>query len=132
MDKVTINWDGMGSLVNLVRRTGDESLKAFGIALTDEANAAFVQSQREVPVKTGVLRSSGQVIPPSIVGKNVYVDVVYGGAAKAYARKQHDTPWFNHPRGGKAFYLKDPVEARMHGYERRVAQKVEAMIRGLL
>jgi hypothetical protein len=107
-------------------------LRGLGIGLTNEANTAFRQSQKEVPIKTGVLRSSGQVLPPSVVGNEVFVEVVYGGAAEKYAMIQHENESFNHPRGGKAKYLYDPAEAQRKGLERRLIVVIEAAIRGLV
>ena len=83
-------------------------------------------------MKTGVLRSSGNVLPPSVVKDEVFVEVVYGGAAKKYAMIQHENIAFKHPRGGKAFYLRDPIDARRTGLERRLAVVIEAQIRGLM
>ena len=132
MATTKMEWSGMDKLVNLIARSPKEALKGFSIALANEALIAFRQSQREVPVKLGTLKGSGAIIPPSVVGDEVIVEVVYGGAAKKYAKIQHDNTSFRHPRGGKAFYLKDPVEARRNGFDKRVGMVVEAKIRGLL
>ena len=132
MANVSVKWDGMDKYLRLLYTAGPHGLKALAVGLTDEANAAFYQSQKEVPVKFGVLKGSGNVIPPSIIGDEVLVEVVYGGNAKKYAKIQHDSPDFKHPRGGKAFYLRDPVEARRAGFERRLGVKIEAMLRGLM
>ena len=131
-NKRIVQWDGIDTLTNMLSTLGQDSIKVFGMALTDEANAAFYQSQKEVPVKTGVLRSSGNVVPPSIVGNDVIVEVVYGGNAKDYAYIQHENESFNHPRGGKAKYLYDPAKEREQGFERRMTIKVEAIVRGLI
>lgn len=132
MAQTKVEWTGLDVYLKLLAKGGEVALKALTVGLVNEANAAFRQSQREVPVKTGVLRSSGNVLPPSVVNNEVFVEVVYGGAAKKYAKIQHDTPTFRHPRGGKAFYLRDPVEARRPGLERRLAVVIEAQIRGLM
>lgn len=128
----TIQWQGMDKFLNLLSTLGKDSVQYFGFALMQEAQAAFLQSQKEVPVKTGVLRASGNIIPPSVVGNQVFVEVVYGGNAKKYAMEQHENESYNHPRGGKAKYLYDPAKARESGFERRLAVLIEAKVRGLV
>lgn len=127
-----VEWEGMDKFANLLSTLGADSIKTFGVALTSEANAAFKESQKQVPVKTGVLRSSGNVIPPSIVGNDVIVEIVYGGSAKKYAYEQHENESYNHPRGGKAKYLYDPAKEREAGFKKRIEVIVEAMVRGLI
>lgn len=40
---------------------------------------------------------------------------------QAYAQNQHQSFWFNHPDGGKPFYLRDPLFANAARYMQMVA-----------
>lgn len=67
----------------------------------------FPQTQREVPVRSGALRDTGTV---ERTGDDVQIG--YGDpndATGIYASIQHDREDFNHPNGGKAGFVSDPV-----------------------
>ena len=95
--------------------------------MSDAANEAFNVSQREVPVKTGTLRASGAVGQPTVTGMDAEVAIGYGGAAKAYALKQHEDLNLNHPNG-KAKYLEDPVRAQTDGMAERIAKRLKEVL----
>lgn len=42
---------------------------------------------------------------------------------QVYAHYQHENPQFEHPRGGKAFYLRDPLFANADRYMVKLAEK---------
>lgn len=67
------------------------------------------ESQKECPVDTHDLQRSAQV---EMVDKNT-VEVSYN---KAYALEQHERLDFNHPKGGKAKYLEDPLTRNKQKY----------------
>jgi hypothetical protein len=86
---------------------------------------AFRQSQREVPVKTGVLKNSGKLNEPVILGPTkAEVSITYGGAATKYAQKQHDDVTLNHPGGGKAHFIIDPVRDAVPAIKARMKQQL--------
>lgn len=58
----------------------------------------------------GLLRDT----PHSVIGR-VVVDQIY-------AHVQHEHQEFHHPRGGQAFYLKEPLFTRHKIYMKRLAQ----------
>lgn len=97
-------------------------------AIHEGMQGAFRQSQREVPVSprtpgrtSGTLKNSGQLKDPERVSKTrVEVAITYGGAATAYAEIQHENRTFNHPLGGKAGYVIDPVRDAKPDMERRL------------
>lgn len=120
-------WDG-AKLNRVIRDAGRKALRTMGEKILTE-------SKREVPVLTGALRRSGTVtegaLPdldeiyegaksveegggeqdfskayPKPMGKD---DLVYISFNTPYALLQHEELGFNHPRGGKALYLKDPL-----------------------
>lgn len=81
--------------------------KAAMEALTDEANNILVEAVDEAPIDTGALRRSGKVVPDD---KETKVYVSFGDDVVNYAIIQHETPYYNHPRGGKWKYLEDPFK----------------------
>ena len=80
--------------------------------LMEEAQLVFRDSQRLVPVDTGALRASGQIIPPRKKGTKWEVVIGYGGAAKSYALEQHENLRYRHKEGKSAKYLETPTRQR--------------------
>lgn len=77
--------------------------------------------QLEAPVETGHLRGSGH----AEVDRRG--DRVLGRArfSTPYAAKQHEETTYQHPTGGKAKYLEDPLKARLSRYNGAIARSVE-------
>jgi Minor capsid protein len=71
-------------------------------AAMDTAEKILELCQEYVPVDEGELKRSGVV---EEVSKAILV-----GYNKVYAAIQHFHPEFNHPNGGRAGYLTDPVK----------------------
>ncbi|CAB4144759.1 hypothetical protein UFOVP1296_31 [uncultured Caudovirales phage] len=79
---------------------------------------------------------------PVVMGKDIMVEISYGGPAKdhspkgagetsvGYARIQHDNLTFKHAAGRKANYLKDPVEESAKGLQEKLTRRVSAIIEG--
>lgn len=116
---------GVNHLREVLGRLGEEADEELGKELYDEALEAFAESQRQVPRDTGVLANSGQVGEPEHHGHETTVDISYGGAASAYALIVHENLDANHPHGGKAKYLEDPVNDRVDGMAERIATRLE-------
>jgi hypothetical protein len=119
---------------NALAASGPEGVKVAARALRNEAQEAFAVSQDEVPVDTGVLKNSGRVRPDSGVftrGNDVYVEITYGGAAVDYGVYVHENLEAFHPHG-KAKYLEDPMVRQVNGASGRIADKVEAAMKGML
>lgn len=104
--------------------------QALGRALYEEANRIFNESQLLVPVDTGTLRSSGQVTLPEQGPRGVSVTIGYGGAAAPYAIYVHERLDLNHPNGGQAKYLEEPVMAAADGIADRLADTLDALAKG--
>lgn len=92
--------------------TVNEVEAAMPQVLNEEAQLIFRDSQRLVPVKTGVLRASGQIVPPRKKGNNYEVVIGYGGAASSYALEQHENLLYRHKEGKSAKYLEIPAQQR--------------------
>jgi len=84
------------------------------IAIRREAEKVLSDSLREVPVRDGPLKDSGRVVGPEVAFAAVAAAVTYGGAAKAYARRQHEETTWRHTVG-KAKYLEDPAMRHASG-----------------
>lgn len=92
-----------------------------------QAEAVMTESKRDyVPVDLGILRASGHVLPPVEEDRRTKVQLVFGGAAKAYAIVQHERLDFKHTTGGPK-YLERPL---MAAYGRIRAALIAAAQRG--
>lgn len=106
----TLNLNGWGRLENAFRRAPTETVNAVSFALTKAATKVFNESQEQVPVRQGTLRSTGFVSPvASLGGGFLATNISYGGPAAPYAVEQHDNLLYNHAPGRKALYLSDPM-----------------------
>ena len=66
----------------------------------------LAESKKECPWKTGTLRRAGK---PELIKNNINNYYYQIGYNMDYALKVHEDLSANHPRGGKAKYLEDPV-----------------------
>ena len=102
--------------------------RAMARSLYKEAETIMAQSKQLVPVKTGVLRSSGHVQPPKPARNHNYIiDMGYGGPAVPYAVVQHEALHFKHTHG-EAKYLEKPTLQRSKGMSARVGKDVRAAL----
>ena len=99
-------------------------------ALVEGMQVAFRDSQRQVPVRTGVLKNSGQLKEPVELLHAVSVAITYGGAASAYAQYQHDNRTLHHPNGGKAGFVIDPIHAAVPDIMARMQAGLEKLGKG--
>jgi hypothetical protein len=110
-DDLGIDLSAFDRLGRQLVEMGDEAMPALAATLFERAEYTMTRSKETfVPVDKGILRGSGYVEPPVIDGLDVSVTLGYGGPAGAYALKQHEDETLNHPRGGQAKYLSDPVQ----------------------
>ena len=111
-------------LMALLSIGGPKVLKTTAQALYKEGAAIFEESQDEVPIDTNALRTSGQLGFPTIEGKNVVVEISYGGAAVDYAMIVHEDLEARHREGKKAKYLEDPARRALVGMDGRILAKI--------
>jgi hypothetical protein len=90
----------------------------------------FNESQAQVPVRTGVLKASGHVDPPSILGNDIEVNIGYGGAAAQYALFVHENLQAHHTPPTKAKYLEDPMADALSRLSARLQDRMEGAIVG--
>jgi len=111
-------------LTSLLTFGGVRAAKALGQALYREGALAFAASQREVPVDTGILKNSGILTRPFLDGKDLVVEISYGGSASDYALIVHEDLEATHNEGTKAKYLEDPVKRQVVGMADRLLLQV--------
>lgn len=128
----TMRLDGWDRLTTVLRVSPELGLQALGRSLYATANKIFNESQMQVPVRRGILRSTGFVSPPAFQGNGqLAVRISYGGASAPYAYDQHYNLAYRHAPGRKALYLSDPVYAATPNLERWIQADVGRTLSGL-
>lgn len=125
--KQNVTLVGQKELVAMLVDMEAKAAPALARALYEEGQLAFRQSQMEVPFRFGILKGSGRIYPPAIVGDEVEVILGYGGAAAQYAMVMHEGN-HNFQGGKKRRYLQDPVEQRVPGMDQRILKRLEAIV----
>ena len=132
MDEVRIEIVGLDKLHKVLTKEAiDVAMKGMTAGVYAEANDIFNESQAQVPVATGTLRSSGEVSPPAVSAHQVSVEIGYGGAAADYALPVHEKIEAYHAPPTKAKYLEDPMIAAARGMGSRIAKYVLAELNRL-
>lgn len=123
--------EGLDRLINLLTKGGTKASHALKQAMYKEAAEAFAESQFEVPVDKGFLRSSGQAygIQVDESAKEIVYTIGYGGVAAPYALIVHEDLEARHNAPTKAKYLEDPVKRRAQGMGNRLGDAVENALR---
>jgi len=132
MTTVNVKMTNMDKYLHLLAVAPRETTQAIEKAVHAEALTAFANSQKQVPFDKGILASSGTVTPPANVGGTISVEIMYGGAARNYARVQHENDSFRHDAGRKAHYLRDPVKEQAKEFETNLKARIDATMRGLI
>lgn len=123
-----IKWLNIDTLKNLLNRGGKAGPDVTAMALMQEAQLMFAESQRRVPVDLGTLRRSGVIMPPQITGNRIMIEMGYGGAASAYALIQHERQDFRHKDGKTWKYLEAPVRERIPNLEKRIQLRIDRLL----
>ena len=80
----------------------------------NNAQIIYENSQPLVPVLTGRLRDSGEVMTKDPEGnEEMYASISYGGDLVNYAVRVHEDLQMNHPHGGQAKFLEIPFEEQV-------------------
>jgi len=125
----TITLIGADELIRLFARSDSpRTMPAVAQAVMEEAQIAFRNSQRIVPVDKSPLKQSGMILPPKISGTRVTVELGYGGAASAYAMRQHEDMTYLHKSGKSAKYLENPVRDRIPNLEQRLYRRLQRIL----
>lgn len=129
MKIIKIELMGATELARTLATAGPQGIPALKQALNEEGQIAFRNSQRLVPVDTGTLRRSGVLVPAREKGSSM-IEVVmgYGGAASAYALKQHENLSYRHKEGQQAKYLEEPVKARQEKLSQNIQRRMKRIL----
>jgi len=108
------------------RKQIEHEKRAIASGLYIEASKTMTRSKRDfVPVDLGTLRGSGYVTLPRVIAGLISLEMGYGGPASDYAIKQHEDLSLNHPSGGQAKYLEQPVKEDAPGWAESIQEHVE-------
>ena len=120
---------GTKAMQRKMKRITDTFSDAVKAELTIEAELIMTDAkQNYVPVDLGPLRSSGHVLEPERRGKDVSVDLVFGGPSAPYALRQHEDLSLQHPGGRSAKYLETPFNQAIPGMADRIAKETGAAL----
>lgn len=81
-------------------------------AMQRVADDLMGRAQREAPIDEGTLRGSAHA-ELRRMGDRFEVEVSFN---TPYAARQHEEVTWEHPKGGKAKYLSDPLKEMVHDY----------------
>jgi hypothetical protein len=110
-----------------IKSAGKEG-SAEGLYEAGEKIMGESQKSENVPVKTGLLRSTGHVIPPQMTATGrIAVILGYGSPVCKYAVVQHEGK-FNHPGGGRRHFLLIPTLENLPSIRKKVGGNVKAHI----
>ena len=119
--------EGLPALRAALAAAGRRGTDALASAMADEADIIMEESKRRAPVDLGPLRASGVVLPPEKRGNSVSIEMGYGGAASAYALRQHEEISWRHTVG-EAKYLERPVLEHAPKLAGNLAKRIRAAV----
>jgi len=96
-----------------------------GMSLWQEVSLIMNESQDECPVEFGILKASGYVEDPQIIGGNASVKLGYSAE---YAIYVHENLSAYHAPPTKAKFLEDPVRRSMPGFANRVGERLKGFL----
>lgn len=120
-------WTGMDTLQGFFRMVSPRATAAMGDGILAVLDEVFAQSQQQVPVDTGALRSSGHINDLETGSGLIQGSIGYGAP---YAFYVHEDLHMHHPRGGKAKYLSDPMQSALSSLARWMEGRLEAALVG--
>lgn len=118
---------GLAELRSNLQAVQRHTKEAMTLAAVKHANRVMNASKALVPADTGALLISGEVLEPVVTDTSVTVDLVYGNSdpTSNYAIVQHERLDFQHPHGGQAKYLEQPLLAMADDLTRSLAETVK-------
>ncbi len=133
------SWDvqieGLDDLRSTLAASIEQMRRGTEAGLYQSALVQMAQSQKIVPiggppqsphdVAPGTLRDSGIVLLPEWEGDTCVVVLGYGGAASAYAWRQHEDLTYSHKPGQQAKYLETPMSLDAPNVTRRIRDAIQ-------
>lgn len=100
--------------------------------LLEEAARIEAEAKFETPIGDGKRHKAGQLrdsVKVEVTGKfNPRLTAsasAFSETGYDYANIQHDTEWYNHPRGGKYHFIEDPFNRGVERIEQRFIEEVK-------
>ena len=124
MASVTLSMKGIPNVVKALQALEQKAPESYRAALYQEGELLRGEAQALTPVLTGVLKASAFVNEPVATEAGASVTVGFGGAAEAYAVRQHEDTTFKH-RVGQAKYLEQPFLQRAKNLAANIAAKLK-------
>ena len=109
-----------------LRKRLEAVVRAAEAALYQGANIIMTEAKKRAPLDVGTLQNSGYVTLPRQQGNEVMVEAGFGGAAKAYAVRQHEELSYQHDAGREAKYLENAInvkESEVRNHIHRIAKE---------
>lgn len=125
-DDITIDLSGAAELIRALGFAEETIAKALAVELYGEAELVMTESKKIVPFEFGTLENSGYVAQPEVHLGEISVTLGYGGAAMAYALRQHEDLTLHHENGRQAKYLETPLLEASKDMPERIAAKVRS------
>lgn len=122
-DQIRFTVKGTKKLEQAIKTYGKRGKRAVGAGLYAAGSVIMKDSKRRAPVADGALRGSGYVTLPQEIGSGVLVEIGHGGAASAYAIRQHEDLTLNHPNGGEAKFLENAMNDKSKEAFRKAANE---------
>lgn len=116
---------GLNIVLRNYQRVNARMKSAVKEGVTDSTLHLLGESKQQAPLDTGDLRGAGKS-KVTQVGEDIVGTVSFN---KPYALIQHEDMTFNHPKGGKAKYLSDPLNQNANRYKRYIQDKVRQVVR---
>ena len=138
MATTVVELTGLKEFIKAFNIQTSQLMPAVGSAIYNEAVVIADEADMLVPYDFGTLARSQIVHAAAIQGAQVYVDITYGGPARAYAEVQHENEDFSHPslasglppNGRQAKYLSDPLDDAVK--EDRLSTQLSMRIQSIL
>jgi hypothetical protein len=123
---ISLTLTGLVEMAQRLERLGPQILPVVAAALEHEGNRIMLESQQLVPIETGRLLLTSQVSAPMTQGAVVTVELSYGrdgplGPAPYAALVEFDVS-MNHPHGGQAHFLQQPLFAAENVFVQHIAE----------
>lgn len=128
----TITYEGMDTLQAFIKAVPGRAMGYLKQEVYLVVTEAFNESQKEVPVATGMLRGSGDVGIDTSSDAQLIVYIGYGGPSASYALSVHENLAAHHAPPTKAKYLEDPVNRALTRMPSRMQADIEGALLGNL
>lgn len=112
MPGTIVRVDGLPQLQAALVAAGALAPEALAAGALIEMELMMAEAKGQTPVRDGILRDSGHVLPPEVDATSMEISAGFGGAASAYALVQHERLDFNHTTGNAKF-LERPFLAKV-------------------